>query len=302
MRKYIEIMRPGHWSKNIFLFAGLVFGRKLAGPGGEVIGSVLSALAGFLCFSLAASAIYILNDIVDRASDVGHPVKKGRPIASGKVSVKRAGILAVILGFLSVIGSFLLVREFGFVIVGYIVLTVFYSLIFKRMMILDVIVISLGFVLRAIGGAVVVGVFISPWLLICTFSLCLFLGFGKRRSEIELLGDESESFRRTLAGYTPGLLDHMLSVSSGLAVVCFLLYATDDHTYRLFGTRSLVYTTPMVLYCIFRFSALIQQGRASSPVHVIMHDLAFQAGFSLWVLACGVIIYAGGMFEDLWLH
>ena len=171
-------------------------------------------------------------------------------------------------------------------------LMILYSLVFKKMMILDCTVISIGFCLRAIAGAVVVGVFISPWLIICTFALCLFLAFGKRRSEIALLNENSESFRKTLAGYTPELLAHMLDVSSGLAVVCFLLYAMDDRTLRLFGTNNLVYTAPLVLYCVFRFRAMIQQGRFSDPVQLILKDLPFQIGFVLWVLACIGIIYA----------
>jgi 4-hydroxybenzoate polyprenyltransferase len=170
-----------------------------------------------------------------------------------------------------------------------------YSLLFKRMMILDCTVISIGFCLRAIAGAVVVGVFISPWLIICTFALCLFLAFGKRQSEMVLLNENRESFRKTLAGYTPELLAHMLDVSSGLAVVCFLLYAMDDRTLRLFGTNNLVYTAPLVLYCVFRFRAMIQQGNFSDPVQLVLKDLPFQIGFVLWVLACIVIVYADNL-------
>jgi 4-hydroxybenzoate polyprenyltransferase len=169
---------------------------------------------------------------------------------------------------------------------------IFYSLIFKRMLILDCVIISIGFCLRAIAGAVVLSVFISPWLIICTFALCLFLAFSKRRGEIILLGESSDSFRQTLAGYTPELLSHMLDVTSGLAVVCFLLYAMDDRTLRIFGTNNLVYTTPLVLYCIFRFSLLIQQGTYSDPLQLIYKDLPFQIGLVLWVLSCIVIIYA----------
>jgi len=154
------------------------------------------------------------------------------------------------------------------------------------------VVISIGFCLRAIAGAVVVEVFISPWLIICTFALCLFLAFGKRRSEIAQLREASESFRKTLAGYTPELLAHMLDVTSGLAVVCFLLYAMDDRTFQIFGNNNLVYITPLVLYCIFRFSALIQTGKYSGPVQLILNDLPFQIGFVLWVISCIGIIYA----------
>ena len=285
--KFLQIMRPSHWIKNVFVFAALIFGQKLTDS--LAVGRVIG---GFFCFCLAASAVYIFNDIIDRKTDSLHPEKSTRPIAAGSVSVNSAVVLSVICAAVAIIGSFVLSQSFALIILIYIVLMIFYSLLLKNMMILDCVVISLGFCLRAIAGAVVVGVFISPWLIICTFALCLFLAFSKRRSEIAQLKENSESYRKTLAGYTPELLAHMLDVTSGLAVVCFLLYAMDDRTFQIFGTNNLVYTTPLVLYCIFRFSALIQKGKFSDPVQLILTDLPFQVGFLLWVLACIGIIYA----------
>ena len=292
MKNYLLILRPSHWSKNFFVFAGLVFGGKLFGPFDEVLLSVGRAIGAFFCFCLAASAIYIFNDIIDRRTDGLHPEKRKRPIAAGCVGISSAAVLAALCAASAIVGSFVLARNFATVILAYIVLMILYSLLFKRMMILDCVVISIGFCLRAIAGAIVVGVFISPWLIICTFALCLFLAFSKRRSEIILLRENSESFRETLAGYTPELLAHMLDVTSGLAVVCFLLYAMDDRTLRIFGTNNLVYTTPLVLYCIFRFSLLIQQGIFSDPLQLMYKDLPFQIGLVLWVLSCIGIIYA----------
>jgi len=286
-------MRPSHWSKNAFVFAALIFGRKLAGPIDDVLLTIASAAGAFLCFSLAASAVYIFNDIIDIEADKLHPEKCKRPITAGTVSVGASGVLSILCAAAALIGSFMLVREFAIIIFAYIGLMILYSLLLKRMIILDCIVISVGFCLRAVAGAIVVGVFISPWLIICTFALCLFLGFGKRRSEIAQLREDSESFRATLADYTPELLAHMLDVTSGLAIVCFLLYSMDDQTLRLFGTNNLVYTTPLVMYCIFRFSALIQKGTYSDPVQLILKDRPFQAGLVLWGLFCIVIIYAG---------
>jgi 4-hydroxybenzoate polyprenyltransferase len=285
--KLLQIMRPLHWIKNIFLFAALVFGQKL-----DVSVAVGMAVGGFFCFSLAASAIYIFNDIIDRKTDRLHPEKCKRPIAAGDVTIGAAFTVSALCAAASLIGSFVLSRDFAIIIVMYIVLMILYSLLLKTMMILDCVVISIGFCLRAIAGAVVVGVYISPWLVICTFALCLFLAFSKRRSEIAHLREDSELFRKTLAGYTPELLAHMLDVTSGLAIVCFLLYARDVETIERFDTQNLVYTTPLVLYCIFRFSALIQKGRYSGPVQLIFADLPFQIGFAFWVLACIGIIYA----------
>jgi 4-hydroxybenzoate polyprenyltransferase len=290
--KFLQIMRPSHWTKNAFVFAALIFGKKLFGPMDEVLLAVGSAVGGFFCFSLAASAIYIFNDIIDRQADSLHPDKRNRPIAAGAVSIGSAAVMSALCAVVALVGSFLLAGTFAIVILGYIVLMLLYSLLLKRIMVLDCIVISVGFCLRAIAGAIVVGVFISPWLIICTFALCLFMAFSKRRGEIVYLGEDSESFRRTLAGYTPELLSHMLDVTSGLAVVCFLLYAMDDRTLRIFGTNNLVYTTPLVLYCIFRFSALIQKGKFSDPLQLILSDVPFQVGLVLWVLSCIAIIYA----------
>ena len=285
--KLLQIMRPQHWAKNAFVFAGLIFGQKITDPL-----AVGRAVGAFFCFCLAASAIYIFNDIIDRKADGLHPEKRKRPIAAGNVGIGSAMAVSALCAAAAIIGSFLLARSFAIVILAYIVLMILYSLLFKRMMIMDCVIISTGFCLRAIAGAIVVGVFISPWLIICTFALCLFLAFSKRRGEIILLRENSESFRQTLAGYTPELLSHMLDVTSGLAVVCFLLYAMDDRTLRIFGTNNLVYTTPLVLYCIFRFSLLIQQGIFSDPLQLMYKDLPFQIGLVLWVLSCIGIIYA----------
>ena len=305
MKDYLLILRPSHWSKNIFVFAALIFGKDLLGPADEVLLAVGSAIGGFVCFSLAASSIYIFNDIVDREADRLHPEKCNRPIAAGGVSIGSAAVLSVICAIAAIVGSFMLAQALAIIIVMYIVLMVLYSVLLKQMMILDCVVVSIGFCLRAVAGAVVVGVFISPWLVICTFALCLFLGFGKRRSEIAQLRENSEYFRKTLAGYTPELLAHMLDVTSGLAIVCFLLYAMDERTLRTFGTTNLVYTTPLVLYCVFRFSALIQKGKYSGPVQLILRDRPFQLGFTLWVLACIGVIYADKLaisFGNFWAY
>ena len=290
--RLLQVLRPLHWIKNVFVFAALIFGKKLVGPADEVLLALGMAVGGFFCFCLAASAIYVFNDIVDRKADRLHPEKRKRPIAAGTVSMAGAAVLAAVCATAAVVCSFLLTTTLGGIIIAYVVLMVLYSLLLKRLIILDCVVISVGFCLRAMAGAVVVGVFISPWLVICTFALCLFLAFSKRRSEISQLRENSESFRETLGGYTPELLAHMLDVTSGLAVVCFLLYAMDDRTLRLFGTNNLVYTTPLVLYCIFRFSALTQKGKFAGPVELILRDLPFQLGFVLWIISCMAIIYA----------
>ncbi|UCE49124.1 MAG: decaprenyl-phosphate phosphoribosyltransferase [Phycisphaerales bacterium] len=284
--KFLQIMRPHHWIKNILVFAALIFGQKL-----YVFSAVAGAVGAFSCFCIASSAVYIFNDIVDRRMDKLHPEKRNRPIAAGTLSVNAAAAISILCAVVAVSGALVLNRQFGIIIILYILLMLLYSLLLKKAMILDCLTISIGFCLRAVAGAVVVGVFISHWLIICTFALCLFLAFSKRRCEIAQFSEHSESFRQTLGGYTPELLAHMVNVTSGLAVASFLLYATDDGTEARFGTINLAYTTPLVLYCVFRLSALTQQGKFSGPVQLILSDTAFQVGFVLWVLACIGIIY-----------
>jgi len=295
MKDYLILLRLSHWTKNAFLFVGLIFGGKLAGSAGQIVSAVGIASGGFLCFCLAASAMYAVNDIIDRESDRTNMHKKNRPVASGAVSVRGAFLLAALCGAISVVTAFLFGKWFGATVVAYIILTTLYSLWLKRMIIVDCIAIAMGFCLRAVAGAVILKVATSPWLVICTFALSLFLAFGKRRSEVEQLGNEGTQFRETLAGYTPELLGHMLDVTSTLAIVSFMLYATNERTIKVFGSNGIVYTVPLVLYCVFRFSALIQKGKYFDMVEFILNDVPFQIGFGLWVLSCILIIYAGNL-------
>ncbi len=293
--EYLRILRPVHWVKNVFVFAALVFSRRLAAPAEELLWAAGQAAGAFVCFSLASSAVYILNDIMDRRTDSIHPERRNRPIAAGRVLVSTAAAIAVGCALAALVGGILLSGGLAVIILAYLAMMVLYSLGLKHVMILDCAIIAAGFCLRAVAGAVAIDVFISPWLVICTFALTLFLAFSKRRGEIAQLQENSEAFRKTLGEYTPELLAHMLDVSSVLAVVCFLLYAMDFRTRDLFGTNDLVYTTPLVLYCIFRFSALTQKGLYSDPVKLIFRDRPFQVGFALWVILCIGIIYGNGL-------
>jgi len=294
----LRLLRPVHWVKNVFVFAALVFSRQLFGPLDEACLALGKVVGAFCSFSLAASAMYVLNDIVDRRADSVHPERRARPLAAGRISLKAAVVAGFCCAVLALGGSFLLSPNLATIILGYMLLMGLYSLVLKRIMILDCVVIAMGFCLRAIAGAVVLGVFISPWLIICTFALCLFLAFSKRRGEIAQLQENSEAFRKTLGEYTPELLVHMVDVTSVLAVICFLMYAMADQTTELFGTNNLVYTTPLVLYCIFRFSALTQKGVYSDPVQLILSDRPFQIGIVLWMVLCIWIIYGIGVGLD----
>jgi 4-hydroxybenzoate polyprenyltransferase len=287
----LGLLRPVHWVKNTFVFAALVFSKHLIGPSGEVLPALARVIGAFVCFSLAASSVYIVNDIADRRTDGVHPQRRNRPIASGRVGISAAASLALVCALVALAGGLLLSFWLAAILLLYIILILLYSLELKHVMILDCVVIAVGFCLRAAAGAVVINVSISPWLVICTFALCLFLAFSKRRGEIAVLAADSEAFRKTLGQYTPELLSHMLNVTSVLAVTCFLLYTMDSRTQTVIGTNDLVYTTPVVLYCIFRFSALMQNGTYCDPVRLITHDRAFQIGILLWVVLCVGIVY-----------
>lgn len=296
---YLQLMRPGQWIKNLFLFAGLVFGLKL-----DDRASVIAAVLGFACFCLVSSAVYVFNDIHDRNDDRFHPRKKNRPVASGQVSVPAAAVLASLLFVLGMGGGVYLDRAFALVVLCYALLQTAYTFWLKHATLLDVIAIGLGFVLRAVAGAVVVHVTISPWLVICTFTLCLFLGFSKRRCELNSMAEKPNNdaarHRRTLAEYTPELLNHMTTLAAGIAVVSFMLYATDKRTIEEFHTNYLVYTLPIVVYAIFRFALLVEHGRVDGPTAVVLHDRPFQAAIVLWGAAVVIIIYRGAHLHE-WL-
>lgn len=292
---WLRLLRPQQWIKNVFIFAALVFGHQLTNPA-----AVWLTLLGFACLCLVSSAVYVVNDLHDREEDRLHPRKCLRPLASGQVSVRAAarlglGLLAVGLG-----GAWTLDRGFALVVLGYLVLQLLYTFAFKHAVILDVISIGLGFVLRAVAGAVLLHVAISPWLVICTFTLCLFMGFSKRRCELNALSGASGDagrHRRTLEIYTPELLNHMTTLTAGIAVITFLLYATDDRTIGQFGAvgaNGLLATLPIVVYAIFRFTVLVEHGRVDGPTDVVLKDRPFQIAIAVWLAAALTIVYGNG--------
>jgi 4-hydroxybenzoate polyprenyltransferase len=286
----LKVLRLDHWVKNIIILFPVLFSRSYM----EVEAWILASLAT-AAFCLTASAVYILNDIVDRRSDGFHPRKKDRPIASGALSVPAAGVemLALLIGAGAV--AWRLGARSVFVIAAYLLLQLAYSFRLKRKMIVDVICLAMGFVLRAIAGAVSIGAVISPWLIVCTFFLCLFLGFCKRHCEVVMIttAKHSASHRRTLVGYTPGLLNHMITLSATLAVASFMLYATSDRTMREFGTDYFIYTIPLVVYGIGRTAMLSMNGVYSGPTELLLSDWPIQTVCVLWA-ACAVVIVMYG--------
>lgn len=287
-RTLLKQMRVRQWTKNLVLFAGVVFGHRYTESS-----ELLRAALGFLSFSLLASSVYVLNDLRDVEKDRVHPKKRFRPIASGEISLPMARILLVVLLLLSLgLGSRL---GMDFVIVAgvYYVLNVAYSLKFKNVVIVDVMIIAMGFVLRAVAGvqALEVSEGISPWLLICTLFLALFLAVCKRRQERVLLAGNAEDHRKTLQEYPPELVDQLIPVVTAATVISYAIYTVSPVTVQKFGTENLVYTVPLVVFGVFRYLYLVfRHQRGGSPSEVLLTDVPTLVNVLVWGVAVLLIL------------
>ena len=283
----IVSVRPGEWTKNLFVFAGLLFGQRLTD-----LSAVARATEAFAIFCALAGVVYLVNDLSDRERDRQHPRKRERPIASGALPVPVAVTAAVVLGIGGLVAAWAMGRNFGLVASAYLVLLVAYSGPLKHIVIIDVLTIAVGFVLRVVAGAVAIDVPISQWLLICTILLALFLGLSKRRHEIVLLADGAIGHRRILQEYSPYLLDQMIGVVTASTLMAYMLYATSHETAERFGTSLLGLTIPFPLYGIFRYLYLVhRKDGGGSPAELLLNDRPLLACVAMWGLAVAVIIY-----------
>jgi 4-hydroxybenzoate polyprenyltransferase len=280
-------LRPGQWTKNLFVFAGLVFGRKLLDP----VAALHSALA-FTIFCALSGAVYLVNDVADRESDARHPHKRNRPIASGVLPPSTALVAAAVLLVTALAAAYRLDARFFLDALAYVVLLGLYSAWFKHVVIIDVLTIAIGFVLRVSAGALVIHVPISPWLLVCTILLALFLALSKRRHELVLLADGATGHRRILQEYSPYLLDQMIGVVTASTLMAYILYATSTETAERFGTSLLGLTIPFPLYGIFRYLYLVHlKEGGGSPSELLLTDRPLLLCVALWAVAAAVIIY-----------
>ncbi len=285
----IVTVRPRQWVKNLFVFGPLLFSHKLSD-----VATDLQAAAGFVLFCLAASAVYVLNDLMDLRADRQHPTKRLRPIASGEISRKTAVTLAVLLALVTTAGSLALGGVFTALILGYVVLNISYSLGLKQVVIIDVMMIGAGFVLRVLAGAAAIHVSPSHWLVLCTILLSVFLGFTKRRAEMTLLNEKAAQHRKVLTSYGPVFLDQMISVVTATTLMCYILYTVDARTVDNVsgGSRGLLLTVPFVMYGIFRYLYLVyRQEKGSSPTTALLHDGMMLVSVGLWTLLCVAVIY-----------
>ncbi len=283
----VRSLRPEQWIKNSFVFAGLIFGLELFNAA-----AVSRAVAAFVVFCALSGVVYVVNDILDREADRQHPLKARRPIASGALSPVVAGSAAAVLAAGALVAAFWLGVPFGVVAVAYLLLQFAYSALLKHVVILDVLAIAIGFVLRAVAGAVVIGVPISHWLLVDMILLALFLALSKRRHELTLLANGAIEHRKILGEYSAYLLDQMIAVVTASTLVAYIFYCISPETVQKFGTDMLGLTIPFPLYGIFRYLYLVHRREGGgSPSQMLLTDRPLLVCVALWVAAVVVIVY-----------
>ncbi len=295
LKVLLEAMRLKAWTKNFFVFAALLFGRVWSAAALE---RTLLAAVGF---GLVSSAIYLLNDVMDRDKDRLHPVKKYRPIANGKLSVKSALTAAAVLSAGTLAVTWVLSPWLALVYTVYLVKQTGYSLKLKNVAILDCILIALGFVLRALAGVAVLFdsgelIELSPWLVICTFFLALLLAFAKRRHELSILGDEAREHRANLKDYSIPLLDQMIAITAGTSILGYSIYTVSDRTAHVVSPHLWI-TIPFVAYGVFRYLFLVyNEGLGGSPDKILLKDAPMKINLLLWVLTVAAILFRDSAF------
>jgi len=287
---FIEIvksLRIKQWIKNLIIFAPLVFSENVFD-----LPLLLKSVLAFALFCLISGAAYILNDLQDLEEDKLHPLKSKRPLASGKLKKSQALFSFFFLVIICLTGAFL-INIFFFIALGlYLVLQVSYSFWLKHVVILDVFLIATGFFIRVIAGGLVIEVQLSPWLIICTILLALFLALSKRRHELVLLNESAEIHRPILKEYNPHLLDQMIAVVTASTVISYCLYTISTETIDKFGTKNLIFTVPFVLYGIFRYLYLVHQKKeGGSPEVLVIKDKPLLIDIFLWIATAALIIY-----------
>jgi len=280
-------LRPAQWTKNLLVFAALIFAHKLFEPA-----AVVRSFEAFAIFCALSGVVYLINDVADRENDRRHPLKSRRPIAAGALPVSTAVAAATAIGVVAIGAAFVVGSRFGAVAAGYVALQLLYSGPLKHIVIIDVLTLAIGFVLRAVAGAVAIEVSISHWLFVCTILLALFIGLAKRRHELVLLADGATSHRPILGEYSAYLLDQMIAVVTASTLIAYIFYTISPETQQKFGTSWLGLTIPFPLYGIFRYLYLVHRREGGgSPADLLLNDRPLLACVTLWVVAVVLIIY-----------
>ena len=281
----LEAMRPRQWMKNLIIFAGLLFSRRFSN-----VQDVVTVCMAFVIFCALSGSIYLINDIVDIDEDRCHELKRARPIASGRLRPATAALAAASMTIASIIAAFLIGTVLGVVSLAYFLLLLSYSLLLKHVVIVDVLVIAVGFVLRAVAGGVAIGVEVSPWLLICTILLALFLALSKRRHELVLLEGDAPQHRPILEEYSTYLLDQMIAVVTSSTLMAYVLYTLSPRTLHDVSDK-LYLTIPFVLYGIFRYLWLVHHKEGGgSPELTLLSDRPLMVDLILWAVSVGLIL------------
>ena len=288
MNGIIRSMRPEQWLKNGFVLAPIVFSGLIGDPD-----AWLRTVLAVAAFCAASSAVYLVNDVIDREADRSHPIKKNRAIASGEVSVATAPVVAVVLVTAAAAVSVWLGGWFPAVLAAYVFLVLLYSALLKHVVFLDVLVVAAGFVLRVVGGAVAIGVPVSHWILVVTYLLALYLAMGKRRSELVLLGAEAGNHRVVLGHYTLPMVDQAISVVLGATVLAYALYTVAPDTVAKVGSEGLLATVPIVLYGLFRYLYLLHRHElGGSPTKALLTDRPLLVCVVVWLAVAAAVINA----------
>ena len=280
LKDLVISMRPKQWYKNLILFVGIVFSLNLLN-----LQMWLNVIAAFAIFCMLSGSEYIINDIIDIEKDRKHPTKRKRPIASGKLKKSHALLFALVMIICAEEGAYVINKSFFVISISYLLLILLYSLVLKYLIIVDLLVISVGFVIRAVAGCLAVNVFISPWLIICAFLLALFLALGKRRHELILLGEEAKGHRKILEEYSTEMLDQMICITSGALIISYSLYTfLADNSYMML-------TIPFAIYGLFRYLFLVHAKNFGGETEMIFKDKGMLLSMILWAVLVVVILY-----------
>lgn len=288
IKNYFKLLRVPQWIKNIFIFVPILFAQQLF-----FLSDIITVINAFIAFCLASSSVYIMNDLVDIESDKQHPVKKNRPVASGKISIRNAIITLSVLIIIMVLLCIRLNLHFIFAISGYIVLNIAYSFVLKHIVIVDIISIASGFMLRVLAGAFVISVYISSWLILTTLFISLFLAIMKRRSELNLFDSENtSSTRKVLSEYSVSFTEQMAAISAAGVIICYALYSVSERTVLYVKSEVLVFTTIYVVFGIFRFMYLVyMKSKGENATEILVNDVPMILNIILYIATVIIILY-----------
>ena len=282
LKELLITMRPHQWYKNLVLFVSIIFSLNI-----QNLQMWSTAISAFFIFCLISGGEYIINDIIDREKDSNHPKKQKRPIASGMLKLNHALLFAIILIIGGLIASYFINIQFMILSISYTLLILLYSLILKHIIIVDMLVISIGFVIRAIAGGVAINVFVSPWLIVCTFLVALFLAIAKRRHELVLLGDEGKNHRKILSDYSTMVLDQMMSIATAALIISYSMYTFLSNNYFM------MLTIPFAIYGIFRYLLLVHLSNFGGEAEMLFKDRGMQICIALWGVTAIGVLYIG---------